>query len=253
MTEVHPFLLEHCPHTLDEIVGNEDAKDQVRAWTTFGFPRAISFEGDSGCGKTTISDRVIEIILCSNRATGDPNPCFRDDCICKRAVNTTYISFGQGVIRRDASRLSVKDAKEDFDTLAYVYDDERPVVIYYDEIQQAPERVRAYLLKRVEERDDWNSYVFIISTWATDQLETPFLNRFSRVKMRAPTESQMLEHLRKICTKAEFPLNDQAILEICRNEDCVPRNCLIELEKRGSLLKYRQLSGSSVRVHQEAS
>ncbi len=235
MLKSDPFLERYRPGCLDDVAGNHLAKRMLRNWLTrMGIPRTVLFCGESGSGKTTLARILAAAAVCLNRNPEHPEPCGRDDCPCSRLLREP-IMFGRGTTCRNGVDMTVDDVKYDFRELYYGEPD-APIIIFYDEIHRAPQKVRDILLTLVEKYQDDYNFVLMASTWATNELEHAFINRFLRVTTSAPTETEMLSLLRRICEKESFPFDDETLLNICRDECCVPRNCIVTLWDRASQL-----------------
>jgi DNA polymerase III gamma/tau subunit len=102
-------------------------------------------------------------------------------------------------------------------------------LIILDEVQRGSVNFFDALLKITEETGD-NTY-FILCTTEIKKIPANIRSRFTDILFEAPTLKAMREHLSYICEQEGIEASRKVLTKICNKNECVPRDCISDLEK----------------------
>ena len=197
------LTLKYRPKTIEEIIGNAEAKAQVANTIRKKDKHAILLYGPSGCSKTTLA-RII-----ANGLTKVPS-----DIVDKNVSDERGINDVRGFIR-SSQYLPQGDFK----------------VFILDEVHELMGQAQSAILKTIEEPEH-DRVVWIMCTDRPHQLSGPLLNRLYKIAVEKPTQQELAKLLYRISRKEKsFPNYEEErvkkiCMEIAKVSDRVPREAL---------------------------
>jgi DNA polymerase-3 subunit gamma/tau len=188
------YTIKYRPCTVDEVVGQEIAKDIIRrALNKNSIAPAYLFHGESGTGKTTMARILALGMNCLSQEDPTPTPCM--ECRnCKLIYNQTtpeYVEVNVG------DKTGVDSARDLISDLIYGTLDLKRRVIVLDECQQMTSQAQNVLLKPVE--DAIQDTHFIFCTTEPRKIIKPLRGRCKPVDFKQIPRNYLLDLLEYIC------------------------------------------------------
>lgn len=225
------FARKYRANSLDTYVGNKEVKDTVRSYLRNGRPQAILVQGNSGCGKTTISRLIEKEYICENRddETGACGECLN----CQ--LMDEYIKTGRSEGLPDIYEVDASDSSGKRDIDALFSDIEYPAMsggwkIYLiDEVHLLSEGAMGRLLKILEEPPEM--VLMILSTTNPERLLDTIINRCQlKLYVTKPSMSELVGLLQRVCLQEDKEYDIQGLKMIASHADFVIRDALNDLE-----------------------
>lgn len=238
------YTRKYRPVNVDSYVGNKVTKGKIISMLKNDrLPQTILFEGDRGCGKTTMARILAKTILCDNK-TEEGLACD----VCKSCVILTekYILTGETpsglpVYEIDITKMNkTEDAAKLVEQMRIKPMGGKKKVYILDEVQRAsPEAQNSYL--KISEEPGEHLYIILCTTDPEDLID-PFKSRFSSLKIKRPTVQEIVERLEEICLTENIKYDITALRLIALNQNRVPRECIMKLEEVavGGQITYAQ-------------
>jgi len=204
------------PKKVDEIVGNDDAKEIIKAFLNSPelFPQLLIFVGEPGTGKTSM-------------ATAIAHELYGEDGLYNfkeyNASDDRGIDFIRNKIKEMAS--------------AGVYGDVPFRLIFLDEADYLTPEAQATMRRMVEKFS--NNAKFIFSINYPNRIIKPLFSRGLKVKFGKPSMKELVEFLNKIASEEGFSIDEDAAKEIIHDTNYIPRNALIKLQSAYVLMKNK--------------
>ncbi len=198
------LYLKYRPQHLDEIIGNENIIDVLRAlFKTGDFPQVTLFHGPTGCGKTTLA-RIIAANL---------------NCVGNDLREIDSASFGRGI---DTIRDIRKQSQ--FKPL------EGPCRVWLlDECHKLSGDAQSALLKALENPPK-NVY-YILATTDPQKLIPTIKGRCSQYQVKQLNDKQMVTLLRNVVRGEGEKIVKTVYDQIVQDSQGHPRNALQILEQ----------------------
>lgn len=247
------------PMDLDSYVGNLVIKKKVESMFKHNkVPHTLLFQGDRGCGKTTLARIMAKNISCKSPKE---NGLACEECAHCTKLNEEFISTGKQamgipVYEIDITKLNSKeDAAKLVEQMRQAPMRGQKKVYILDEVQRAsPEAQNSYL--KIAEEPGEHLYIILCTTDPEDLID-PLKSRFNALNVKRPTVQEIVDRLEYVCRDQNVKY-DQASLRLIANH-CkrVPRESLNKLEMVaiGGEVRYhltvQELQSVSVELYQE--
>lgn len=236
------------PITFDTFIGNEVSKKIVmNMLERKSIPHAMLFEGNSGCGKTTLARIVGKALLCKNPKE-DGQAC--EECSNCKSINEKFILKGGKVTGIPIEELDVNSTGGKDDVLDIIQEMRRkPMnnsskVYIFDEVQVMSTKAQSSLLKIMEEPHEW--VYIILCTTDPDNLLLALRSRLTPIKIRKPSTNDIVINLERICREENIKYDKKALEVIAKSSGRVPRNSIRDLGTIASVgdITYETVSKS---------
>ena len=211
------------PKTFSDMVGQEAIVKTLRNQVSTGrIAHAYLFCGSRGTGKTSAAKIMARAINCLHPQNGDP--CGECDS-CRTIENDA--SFD--VYEMDAASNSrVEEIRELLEKVDYPPQFGKYKVYIIDEVHMLSNAAFNALLKTLEEPPEY--MVFILATTEPQKLPSTILSRCQRFDFGRFTETQIMEHLKKVLEKSGTEAEEEALRMIARAAEGGMRDALSILD-----------------------
>ncbi len=223
----------HRPTTFDTYIGNEISKKIVmNMLSKKNIPHSMLFEGNSGCGKTTLARIVGKALLCK-KPKEDGQAC--EECSNCKSINQKFILQGGRVPGIPIEELDVNSTGKKDDVLEIIQEMRRkPLnnsrkVYIFDEVQVMSTKAQSSLLKVMEEPSEW--VYIILCTTDPENLLTALKSRLTAIKIRKPTTKDIVNNLERVCQEENLKYDYKALDLVAKYSKRVPRDSIKNLEK----------------------
>ena len=188
------FTVKYRPCTVDEVVGQEVAKDILKkALGSDAVAPAYLFHGESGTGKTTLARILALGVNCLESESPTPNPCMR--CVSCQLIyeqsTPEYMEINVG------GKNGVDAARDLTSDLIYGTLDLKRRIIVLDECQQMTSQAQNMLLKPIEDAVEGTH--FILCTTEPKKIIKPLRSRCKPVEFKKVSKPALLGLLEFIC------------------------------------------------------
>lgn len=226
------FTRKYRPVDMKSYVGNSVTKKKIQSMFKNGkIPQTLLFEGDRGCGKTTLARIVAKNLLCES-PTEEGLAC--EECKTCKAMTEKYILTGETPLGINIHEIDITKSNSKEDAAKLVEQMRvKPIgnkkkVYILDEIQRAsPEAQNSYL--KISEEPGSFLYIILCTTNPEDLID-PFKSRFNSLKIRRPGVAEIVERLEEICISEHIKYDESALRLIAINQNRVPRECISKLD-----------------------
>ena len=230
--------LKYRPKKFSEMLGNQAVVELLLKLSCDGKlgARSLLFEGNKGCGKTSLARIVATAIVCTEIRDGEPcGVC--ESCLGVRQESATSFEEFDA-----ATQGSVEHMRNIVSELDYGNLDGKPSMFILDEAQRLTKHAQDAILKSVEER----RLLVILSTTEPHKIQGPLRSRLTEFQLIAPPTSELESYLKKICNLEKIAVSDVALKLIMESQENCPRTCFTTLELLSSL---GPISEENVRQH----
>ena len=231
------FANKYRPVDFDSYVGNKVTKKKVMSMLKNDtLPHCMLFEGDRGCGKTTLARIISKSLLCKNPKE-DGTPC--GECEMCKKIEDKFILEGGKVPGVPIQEIDANSEGKKDDMLSLIEDmrtkhmGKTKKVYILDEVQVVGKKAQSALLKVLEEPDEW--LYIILCTTDPDDLLVPLKSRMTPFKITRPTRVEIKERLKEVCYMEQIKYEDKALDVIIKVGTRIPRDCLKHLGTLASL------------------
>ena len=204
------LALKYRPQTLDQYLGNEDAKVRIEEMVE-SVPNAILLHGGTGTGKTTLA-RIFARMLNGTPTLDDGD------------VEEVNASEARGI---DDIRSLIERAR-------YSPVNKFKVVIVDEAHQFTPQAVEAFL-KPLEEPPP--NTVYILCTTDPQRFPTKVINRCQSIEIKPPTADELARHLFKVAKLEKQPITKELAIAIAKASSQSVREAMYKLEAALQLLR----------------
>lgn len=215
------WTVKYRPKTIDDVIGNAEAKSQASQIIKKKDTHAILLHGPSGCSKTTLG-RII-----ANGLTNHAHDIVDENVSDKRGINDV----------RDFIKASQYLPQGAFK------------VFILDEVHALMGQAQSAILKTIEEPVH-DRVVWILCTDRPHQLDVPLLNRLYKIRVEKPTQGELAKLLYRVARKEDaldFEQDEvkKICMEVAKISDRVPREALQILkeisDKQENFKNYKDL------------
>ena len=239
------------PEVFEDIIGQKHIvrilQNQIRTGTV---SQAYLFAGTHGTGKTSTARILAKAVNCLEGEPGDPGV----NLPCGKCENCEAIREGRFVdcIELDAaSNNGVDDLRSIIDMVKYPPTVGRYKVYIIDEVHMLSTAAENAFLKTLEEPPE--HAIFILATTDPQKVRATIRSRCMQLNFRRVTEGELIEGMKRICTKRGIGASDDALATIASRADGSVRDALSILEQcaaagdkelsRASVLEYTGAAG----------
>ena len=239
------------PEVFEDIIGQKHIvkilQNQIRTGTV---SQAYLFAGTHGTGKTSTARILAKAVNCLEGEPGDPGV----NLPCGKCENCEAIREGRFVdcIELDAaSNNGVDDLRSIIDMVKYPPTVGRYKVYIIDEVHMLSTAAENAFLKTLEEPPE--HAIFILATTDPQKVRATIRSRCMQLNFRRVTEGELIEGMKRICTKRGIGASDDALATIASRADGSVRDALSILEQcmaagdreltRAAVLEYTGAAG----------
>ena len=197
------------PKKLDDICGQETIVKIIRnSIIKKQINHAYLFAGPRGTGKTSIAKIFAKIVNCENLK--DCTPCEKCNS-CTQSNNSDIIEIAA------ASNNGVDEIRELRNTVNLVPSYGKYKVYIIDEVHMLTVGAFNALLKTLEEPP--GHVIFILATTDPQKIPETILSRCQRFDFKKISDKAIVENLKKISSKENIKIEEDALFEIARISD----------------------------------
>ncbi len=240
------------PEVFEEVIGQKHIvrilQNQIRTGTV---SQAYLFAGTHGTGKTSTARILAKAVNCIEGEPGDPGA----DLPCGRCENCEAIREGRfvDVIELDAaSNNGVDDLRAIIEMVKYPPAVGRYKVYIIDEVHMLSTAAENAFLKTLEEPPV--HAIFILATTDPQKVRSTIRSRCMQLNFRRVTEDELIEGMKRICSRRGIVATDDALSTIASRADGSVRDALSILEQctaagdkelnRAAVLEYTGAAGA---------
>lgn len=230
ITRHEPLYLKYRPQSLGQLVGQEAVtRTLTNAITYSRLTHAYLFTGPRGTGKTSSARILAKSLNCEASSGATVTPC--QECSpCKEIT----AGISPAVMEIDAaSNNSVDDARLLIERAPLKAVGGRNKIYIIDECHMLTKEAFNALLKTIEQPPP--DVVFILATTEEHKVLPTIISRCQRLMFRNVEQNTLTEHLRKIATKENIEIEDEALRVIARRSGGGLRDALSTLDQASLL------------------
>lgn len=240
------------PEVFEEVIGQKHIvrilQNQIRTGTV---SQAYLFAGTHGTGKTSTARILAKAVNCMEGEPGDPGA----NLPCGKCENCEAIREGRfvDVIELDAaSNNGVDDLRAIIEMVKYPPAVGRYKVYIIDEVHMLSTAAENAFLKTLEEPPE--HAIFILATTDPQKVRSTIRSRCMQLNFRRVTEEELVEGMKRICSRRGIHATDDALSTIASRADGSVRDALSILEQctaagdkelnRAAVLEYTGAAGA---------
>ena len=240
------------PEVFEEVIGQKHIvrilQNQIRTGTV---SQAYLFAGTHGTGKTSTARILAKAVNCTEGEPGDPGV----NLPCGKCANCEAIREGRfvDVIELDAaSNNGVDDLRAIIEMVKYPPAVGKYKVYIIDEVHMLSTAAENAFLKTLEEPPE--HAIFILATTDPQKVRSTIRSRCMQLNFRRVTEEELIEGMKRICSRRGIHATDDALSTIASRADGSVRDALSILEQctaagdkelnRAAVLEYTGAAGA---------
>lgn len=223
------------PQQWDALIGQEHVVQTLRNAVAGGrTAHAYLFAGPRGTGKTSAARLLAKAVNCLH-PDKTRRPC--NECDFCRAVSAGRFL---DLIEIDAaSNTSVEDVRDLRDKINFAPTQGQYKVYLIDEVHMLSTAAFNALLKTLEEPPP--HAIFILATTEIHKIPATVLSRCQRYEFRRIPVTDIVRHLKMICTDEQLSADEQALTVIARQSTGSLRDAISLLDQLASMGKHIDL------------
>ncbi|NPA40076.1 MAG: DNA polymerase III subunit gamma/tau [Thermodesulfobacteria bacterium] len=213
------------PQKFSEVVGQTHVvRTLANALKQGRLSHALLFSGIKGTGKTTVARIIAKALNCENLIDGY-EPCNE----CRNCVEINKGIFVDVIEIDAASNRGIDQIREIIDNLKFAPAKGRAKVYIIDEAHMLTKEASNALLKSLEEPP--SHVYFILATTEPNKLLPTILSRCQRYDFRRLDFALLIKHLKEICKKENYEIEEEALKLIAREAQGSLRDALSLLDQ----------------------
>ena len=219
------LALKYRPKKFEDLIGqNIVAETIINAIKSDKIPNAYLFTGIRGIGKTTIARIVAKSLNCLN---GIEKLCSEKLCDnCQAIADSSHID----VLEMDAaSKTGVDDVRDLIEFSRYGPTSSKYKIFIIDEVHMLSKQAFNALLKTLEEPPEYLKFIF--ATTEIKKIPITVVSRCQRFDLSRIKSSELFEFIKKIKSKENGKVTDDAIKLIVKISEGSVRDALSLLDR----------------------
>ncbi len=206
-----PLHIDFRPQNFNEVIGNKQTIDSLKSILARDedIPHVFLFQGNSGCGKTTLARIVAHELGCPEKINGEPN----NDFIEINASNNRGIDTARSIIN----------------TMHYYPTMSKCRVWLLDEVHATTKDFQNSILKAFE--DTPKHVYFLLCTTEPYRLLKTILNRCSIFEVNNLDDNEIQQLLNWVLKEQNFDIPKKVKSEIIDISNGCPRQALMILDQ----------------------
>ena len=222
----HKILaLKYRPKNFNELIGQSIMAETITNSIKLNkLPNAYLFTGIRGVGKTTTARIVAKSLNCKN---GIKNLCSEEMCEhCEGITNSNHLD----VLEMDAaSKTGIDDIRELIESAKYNPTSAKYKIFIIDEVHMLSKQAFNGLLKTLEEPPAHLKFIF--ATTEVKKIPVTIVSRCQRFDLHRVTISVLFENLKRIVSKENGKISDEALKLIAKASEGSVRDSLSLLDR----------------------
>ena len=222
------LALKYRPQEFKDLIGQEVMSQTITNAIKLGkTPNAYLLTGIRGVGKTTTARLIAKALNCEKNKDNKIKCTSESFCgTCKEIINSNHID----ILEMDAaSRTGIDDIRELIENSKYSPTSAKYKIFIIDEVHMLSKQAFNGLLKTLEEPPP--SLKFILATTEARKIPITILSRCQRFDLKRVNVDQLCLHLRKIATKENGKITDEALKLIARTSEGSVRDSISLLDR----------------------
>tara|TARA_B100001093_G_scaffold514849_1_gene589836 strand:+ start:51 stop:1724 length:1674 start_codon:yes stop_codon:yes gene_type:complete len=248
MTNNKILALKYRPQNFQDLIGQEVmAKTITNAIKIKKTPNAYLLTGIRGVGKTTTARLIAKALNCLKNENNDVKCSSENFChSCEEIVNSNHID----ILEMDAaSKTGIDDVRELIENSKYSPTSAKFKIFIIDEVHMLSKQAFNGLLKTLEEPPP--KLKFILATTEARKIPVTILSRCQRFDLKRVSLDKLFVHIKKISSKEEGKINDNALKLIAKASEGSVRDAISLLDRalitQGTSEKLEELNEDDIR------
>ena len=222
------LALKYRPQEFKDLIGQEVMTQIVTNAIKIGkTPNAYLLTGIRGVGKTTTARLIAKALNCEKNNNTKINCSSENFCsTCKEIINSNHID----ILEMDAaSKTGIDDIRELIENSKYSPTSAKFKIFIIDEVHMLSKQAFNGLLKTLEEPPP--SLKFILATTEVRKIPVTILSRCQRFDLKRVSIEEICKHLKKISTKENGKISDEALKLIAKTSEGSVRDSISLLDR----------------------
>ncbi len=227
MTKNKILALKYRPQEFKDLIGQEVMSQTItNAIKLNKTPNAYLLTGIRGVGKTTTARLIAKALNCIKDFSKGEKCKTGEHCHCSEIMNSNHID----ILEMDAaSKTGIDDIRELIENSKYSPTSAKYKIFIIDEVHMLSKQAFNGLLKTLEEPPP--SLKFILATTESRKIPVTILSRCQRFDLKRVSIELLFDHLKKISTKENGKISDDAIRLIARTSEGSVRDAISLLDR----------------------
>ena len=241
------LALKYRPQEFKDLIGQEVmAKTITNAIKIGKTPNAYLLTGIRGVGKTTTARLIAKALNCQKNVDTKITCSSEKFCpTCQEIINSNHID----ILEMDAaSKTGIDDVRELIENSKYSPTSAKFKIFIIDEVHMLSKQAFNGLLKTLEEPPP--SLKFILATTEVRKIPVTILSRCQRFDLKRVGIEELSAHLKKIASKENGKISEDAIKLIARTSEGSVRDSISLLDRAlisQSINQDKQIEETDVR------
>ncbi len=221
------LALKYRPQEFKDLIGQEVmAQTITNAIKLNKTPNAYLLTGIRGVGKTTTARLIAKALNCTKNFIEGEKCKTNEYCHCAEIINSNHMD----ILEMDAaSKTGIDDVRELIENSKYSPTSAKFKIFIIDEVHMLSKQAFNGLLKTLEEPPP--SLKFILATTEVRKIPVTILSRCQRFDLKRVGVDQLCVHLKKIASKENGKISDDAINLIARTSEGSVRDAISLLDR----------------------
>ena len=222
------LALKYRPQEFKDLIGQEVMAQTITNAIKLGkTPNAYLLTGIRGVGKTTTARLIAKALNCQKNDDEKIVCTGEKFCpTCEEIINSNHID----ILEMDAaSRTGIDDIRELIENSKYSPTSAKFKIFIIDEVHMLSKQAFNGLLKTLEEPPP--SLKFILATTEARKIPVTILSRCQRFDLKRVSIEEISKHLKKISTKENGKISNDALRVIARSSEGSVRDAISLLDR----------------------